>query len=162
MFWLPPPTVSLQYCRRAYRNNPSFTTECSHLHRWPFPLWFHQHSMGFARDFALSVGPLLFVSCTLVVLFCLLFGCVWNVNSPLIFLLESMSLLDWDGGASPESVYAHDLKKVTVVIELTLLLGMIPLNCNRCTVCLDLNWRDVLREPSRFPPAPFHLFNCTL
>ena len=79
---------------------------------------------------------------------------------------------------------AHDLKKATVVIESTLLLCMIPLNCNRCTVCfdrncfavyvllsncvwsnrlfLDLNRRDVLWEPSKIPPAPFHLFSCTL
>ena len=68
---------------------------------------------------------------------------------------------------------AQDLKKATVVIESTLLLCMIPFNCNLCTVCfdrncfavyvllsncvwsnrlfLDLNRRDVLREPSRFP-----------
>ena len=67
--------------------------------------------MGFARDSALSVSPLLFVSCPQVVLFCLLFWCVWNVNSPLIFLLDSISLLDWDGWALPESVYAPTSRK---------------------------------------------------
>ena len=36
-------------------------------------------------------------------------------------------------------MYAHDLKKVTVVIESTLLLGVIPLNCSRCAVCIDRN-----------------------
>ncbi len=72
---------------------------------------------------------------------------------------------------------AHDLKKASVVIESTLLLCMIPLNCKCCTVCidhncvavyvllsnfvwsnplfLDLNRRDILRESSRFPLASF-------
>jgi hypothetical protein len=156
----------------------------SHLHCWPFPhdfvniqwgLWEISHCQSALCFLSHAHRLLCFVCCFDVFE---MWTCPWSPE----FLILSHFGLRWVRVAWV--CVCTDLKKVIVVIELTLLLGMIPLNCNCCAVCidhnclavyvllsncvssnplfLDLNRRDVLQEPSRFPPAPFHLVNCTL